>query len=43
MLDADGLPRPELYSDGLHLTQEGYRLWTESIAPQLRALWTAAG
>ena len=41
MLDADGLPRPELYSDGLHLTPEGYRIWTERLAPRLHALWEA--
>ncbi len=40
MLDTNGLPRPELYSDGLHLTPEGYRIWTERLAPRLRALWT---
>lgn len=41
MLNADGLPRPELYSDGLHLTPEGYRIWTERLAPRLRVLWAA--
>jgi lysophospholipase L1-like esterase len=33
MLDADGKPRQELFAeDGLHLSQEGYRVWTEVIA-----------
>jgi lysophospholipase L1-like esterase len=36
MLGADGKPRPELFvDDGLHLTIEGYRLWTELVAPLL--------
>jgi lysophospholipase L1-like esterase len=39
MLGADGLPRPELYSDGLHLTPEGYRVWTDRLSPRLKALW----
>lgn len=43
MIGADGRPRPELYTDGLHLTPEGYRLWVERLAPRLRALWEAAG
>lgn len=37
MLDADGRPRAALYqADGLHLTDAGYRLWRERIAPRLR-------
>jgi len=39
MLDEGGVPREELYSDGLHLTAAGYRIWTESLAPRLRGLW----
>ncbi len=32
MLGPDGRPRAELYAfDGLHLSPEGYRLWTERI------------
>jgi len=41
MLGTDGLPRAELYSDGLHLTPAGYRIWTERLAPPLRELWEA--
>lgn len=34
MLGGDGLPRPELYvEDQLHLSEEGYRLWRELVAP----------
>jgi lysophospholipase L1-like esterase len=36
MLGQDGKPRPELFvADGLHLTAEGYRLWTEILTPLL--------
>ncbi|MFH1499896.1 MAG: GDSL-type esterase/lipase family protein [Verrucomicrobiota bacterium] len=36
MLDADGLPRPELFlPDDLHLNAEGYRVWRELLAPLL--------
>lgn len=36
MLGEDGKPRPELYiGDGLHMTPEGYALWTEILAPYL--------
>ena len=39
MLDAQLEPRPELYAeDGLHLSREGYRLWTQIVtaySPQL--------
>ncbi len=39
MLDAAGRPRPELYlNDRLHMTPEGYRLWTQLVAPALRPL-----
>lgn len=37
MLGPDGMPRPELYGpDKLHMTAEGYRLWTGIVAPFLR-------
>jgi hypothetical protein len=36
MLDAQGHPRPELFSaDMLHMNADGYRLWTEHITPWL--------
>jgi predicted neuraminidase/lysophospholipase L1-like esterase len=36
MIGADGRPRPELFvSDGLHLSDHGYRLWTDLLAPHL--------
>lgn len=38
MLGPDGRPRPELYAeDGLHLSPEGYRLWTSVLRPLLTA------
>ncbi len=34
MLGDDGMPRKELFvSDGLHLTEQGYAVWTEAIRP----------
>lgn len=34
MIGPDGEPRPELYvEDGLHLTEEGYAVWTGVIGP----------
>lgn len=37
MLGADGMPRPELYGpDRLHMTPEGYKLWTSILAPYLK-------
>lgn len=33
LLDANGKPRPELYSDRLHLNDAGYKVWDEAIAP----------
>jgi len=34
MLGSNGEPKPELFiSDGLHLSSEGYDLWTQIIAP----------
>ncbi len=38
MLGPDGQPRAELLkSDGLHLNEEGYRLWSELVRPHLTA------
>ena len=32
MLGADGTPRPELFADdGLHLSAEGYRVWSRVV------------
>jgi len=32
----DGRPRPELLvADGLHLTPEGYKVWTAALKPHL--------
>lgn len=37
MLGADGKPRPELLvADGLHMTPEGYTIWTAAIKPLLK-------
>ncbi len=34
MMGPDAKPRPELFlDDGLHLTEEGYRVWTKVIRP----------
>lgn len=36
MLDASGNPRPEmLVADGLHMTAEGYKVWTAALRPHL--------
>ncbi len=36
MLGTDGKPRPELLvEDGLHMTPEGYKLWTSIVAKHL--------
>lgn len=36
MIGADGKPRPELFiEDGLHLSHEGYVLWTSLVKPYL--------
>ena len=36
MLGADGMPRKELFvEDGLHLNDEGYRLWTKIVGGHL--------
>ncbi len=38
MLGADGTPQPELYlEDRLHLSDAGYDLWTDLVAPPLLA------
>jgi lysophospholipase L1-like esterase len=38
MLGADGEPRPELFiADGLHMSAEGYALWTTILKPVLLA------
>ncbi|HET9468760.1 MAG TPA: GDSL-type esterase/lipase family protein [Vicinamibacterales bacterium] len=37
MIGADGTPKPELFvEDGLHLTPEGYRVWTQMLRPHLK-------
>ena len=37
MLGADGKPRKELFQpDGLHLSAEGYQVWTEAVRPRLK-------
>ena len=37
MLGTDGKPRPELFvPDGLHMTAEGYKLWTGLLRPRLK-------
>ncbi len=36
MLDEKGQPRPELLlKDGLHMTDEGYKIWNEALKPLL--------
>ncbi len=36
MLNAQGLPRPELFKDdNLHMNEKGYELWTSIIRPML--------
>ena len=38
MLGEDGHPREELFrQDGLHLSEEGYRLWTSLLQPHITA------
>lgn len=37
MIGEDGKPRPELFvKDGLHLSPDGYKLWTELLMPLLK-------
>lgn len=38
MLSAQGELRPELYTDGLHMTPAGYEIWTRALAPYLAQL-----
>ena len=39
MLGADGMPRPELFvSDGLHLSEAGYELWTSVVGESLAGI-----
>jgi len=41
MLGADGKPRPELLvADGLHMTPEGYKVWTAALRPHLAGVGT---
>jgi len=36
MLDADGLPNSEmLLIDGLHMTEKGYKIWSDALHPYL--------
>lgn len=35
-LNKDGSQKKELFSDGCHLTQAGYQLWTSLITPELK-------
>jgi lysophospholipase L1-like esterase len=35
LLDDDGQPKDVFVEDGLHLNEEGYRLWREALAPFL--------
>ena len=36
MLGENGLPKPEFYiNDGLHMTEEGYKLWKTKVTPYL--------
>ncbi|HRX81598.1 MAG TPA: hypothetical protein P5307_21160, partial [Pirellulaceae bacterium] len=36
MLGEDGMPRKELFvEDGLHLSEEGYAIWTALVKPHL--------
>jgi lysophospholipase L1-like esterase len=44
MLGQDGEPRAGLFlSDGLHLNEEGYRVWTELLEKRLAAMADAPG
>lgn len=41
MLGADGKPRTELFqADGLHLSAEGYRLWTKIVLERRNLIYT---
>ena len=37
----DGSQNPKLFTDGTHLTEEGYRVWAKSIAPVLDEMMQA--
>jgi lysophospholipase L1-like esterase len=37
----DGSQNPKLFTDGTHLTEEGYRVWAKSIAPVLDKMMQA--
>lgn len=36
LLDDDGNPKDVFVEDGLHLNEEGYRLWQQALAPYLQ-------
>lgn len=37
MIGKDGTPKPELFvEDGLHMTPEGYKAWTQMLQPHLK-------
>jgi len=37
MIGTDGTPKPELFvEDGLHMTPEGYKAWTQLLRPHLK-------
>lgn len=41
LLDAEGNPTPELYAtDGVHLSQAGYRVWNDLLLPVLKPVGT---
>jgi lysophospholipase L1-like esterase len=40
-LQSDGSINPALFSDGTHLTPEGYRVWAESLAPYISNMMKA--
>ena len=43
MIGEDGKPKPELFiKDGLHLSEKGYKLWSDLVRPHLRVTEAAA-
>jgi lysophospholipase L1-like esterase len=37
MIGKDGTPKPEFFvEDGLHMTPEGYKAWTQMLKPHLK-------
>ena len=37
MLDADGLPKPEIFRDDkLHMNEAGYEIWREILLPEIK-------